>query len=63
MLVSQMQFQKRKSDLALFKDRAEALQKAVDILEEGIASSRAQVGYLKTVYTRQSYPMLRKTIC
>ena len=38
-----MQFQKRKSDLALFKERAEALQKAVHILDEGIASSRSQV--------------------
>lgn len=41
--VTQMQFQKRKSDLVVFKDRAEALKQAVGILEEGIAASRAQV--------------------
>ncbi len=39
----QMQFQSRKTDLELFKDRAEALQQAVVVLEEGIAASRAQV--------------------
>ncbi|KAL0051989.1 hypothetical protein WJX82_005987 [Trebouxia sp. C0006] len=39
----QMQFQSRKTDLELFKERAEALQQAVVVLEEGIAASRAQV--------------------
>lgn len=38
-----MQFEGRKADLAMFKERAEALQRAVVILEEGIATSRAQV--------------------
>ncbi len=41
--VVQMQFQSRKTDLELFKERAEALQQAVVVLEEGIAASRAQV--------------------
>ena len=41
--VVQMQFQSRKTDLELFKDRAEALQQAIVVLEEGIAASRAQV--------------------
>lgn len=39
----QMQFEGRKADLAMFKERAEALHRAVVILEEGIAASRAQV--------------------
>lgn len=39
----QMQFQSRKADLGLFKERAGALEQAVVILEEGIAASRAQV--------------------
>lgn len=39
----QMQFEGRKADLAMFKERAEALCRAVVILEEGIAASRAQV--------------------
>ena len=39
----QMQFEGRKADLAMFKERAEALQTAVAILEKGIAASRAQV--------------------
>ncbi|KAL0034643.1 hypothetical protein WJX77_000708 [Trebouxia sp. C0004] len=39
----QVQFQSRKTDLNLFKERAEALQQAVVVLEEGIATSRAQV--------------------
>ncbi|KAL3152957.1 hypothetical protein ABBQ38_011987 [Trebouxia sp. C0009 RCD-2024] len=39
----QMQFEGRKADLAMFKERAEALHRAVAILEEGIAASRAQV--------------------
>lgn len=50
----QMQFEGRKADLALFKERAEALQRAVVILEEGIAASRAQVHYTShhtTLYT------------
>lgn len=38
-----MQFEGRKADLAMFKERAEALHRAVAILEEGIAASRAQV--------------------
>ena len=41
--VVQMQFQSRKTDLELLKERAEALQQAVVVLEEGIAASRAQV--------------------
>lgn len=40
-----MQFERRKADLAMFKERAEALQRAVVILEEGIAASKAQVAY------------------
>ena len=40
---SQIQFEGRKADLAMFKERAEALHRAVVILEEGIAASRAQV--------------------
>lgn len=39
----QMQFQSRKADLGLFKERAGALEQAVVILEEGISASRAQV--------------------
>lgn len=42
----QVQFQKRKSDLVVFRERAEALQKAVHILEEGISFSRDQVSHL-----------------
>ena len=38
-----MQFEGRKADLAVFKERAEALQKAVSVLDQGIAVSRAQV--------------------
>ena len=38
-----MRFEGRKADLAMFKERAEALHRAVVILEEGIAASRAQV--------------------
>lgn len=41
--VVQMQFQSRKTDLELFKERAKALQQALVVLEEGIAASRAQV--------------------
>ena len=41
----QMQFEGRKADLTLLKERAEALQRAVVILEDGIAASRAQVHY------------------
>ena len=40
----QMQFHSRKTDLARFKEQAEALKQAVMVLEEGIAASRAQVG-------------------
>lgn len=39
----QIRFEGRKADLAMFKERAGALQGAVAILEEGIAASRAQV--------------------
>lgn len=39
----QMRVEKRRSDLAMFKDRAEALRKAVHILDAGIAFSRTQV--------------------
>ena len=39
----QTQFQSRKADLATFKERAEALQQAVTVLQEGITASRAQV--------------------
>ena len=38
-----MQFERRKADLAMFKERAQALQRAVAVLQEGIAASRAQV--------------------
>ena len=38
-----MRFEGRKSDLAMFKERAEALHRAVVILEEGISASKAQV--------------------
>ena len=39
----QMQFQSRKTDLATFQERAEALERAIAVLEEGITNSRAQV--------------------
>lgn len=48
-----MQFQSRKADLAVFKERAQALQQAVDILEEGIAASRSQV---RAAYSTNGMP-------
>ena len=52
-----MQFERRKADLGIFKERAEALQRAVTILEEGIAASRAQVCSLDT-YARLAFWLL-----
>ena len=44
----QVHIEKRKADLAVFKERAVALERAVHILDEGIASSRAQVSIAAT---------------
>jgi len=49
--VVQMQFQSRKTDLELFKERAEALQQAVVVLEEGITASRAQVTHYPPLHS------------
>ena len=45
LLPAQVLFQQRQAALAQFQQRAQVLQQAAVVLEEGIQASRAQVGY------------------